>query len=219
MTHALVLHSGGMDSTTCLYLAKRDHDKVTSISIDYGQRHQKEVFQARRICDELHVDWTLIKAMEGLKSVLTDKSQEIPNASYDELPKGVSPTYVPFRNGQLLSIVAAQASMQEADFIYFGAHAEDAQNWAYPDCTPEFVGAMANAIYIGTYHKVRLIAPLIHLMKWEIVVMGVKLSVPWDLTWSCYKGEKLHCGTCPTCISRKGAFTKAGISDPTKYVV
>ena len=217
MTHALVLHSGGMDSTTCLYLAKRDHDTVESISIDYGQRHIKETQYAKRVALDLGCIHKLIDGPKNLDSMLTDESQEIPSASYSQLPEGVSPTYVPFRNGQLLSIVAALATMQEATHIYFGAHAEDAQNWAYPDCTPEFVGAMANAIYIGTYHKVRLVAPLIHLMKWEIVEMGEKFGVPWKLTWGCYKGEELHCGTCPTCISRKQAFEKAYIPDPTEY--
>ena len=101
--------------------------------------------------------------------------------------------------------------------IYFGAHAEDAKNWAYPDCTPEFIGAMACAIYIGTYKAVRVNAPLTYITKGQTIEWGTKLNVPYALTWSCYKGEELHCGTCPTCRSRKTAFAEAGVVDPTVY--
>jgi 7-cyano-7-deazaguanine synthase len=101
--------------------------------------------------------------------------------------------------------------------IYFGAHAEDAQNWAYPDCTPEFIGAMANAIFVGTYRAVRLISPIMFMTKAQIVAMGDKLNVPFDKTWSCYKGGEKHCGKCPTCYARKDAFAVAGVRDPTVY--
>src|SRR5690606_32391056 len=101
--------------------------------------------------------------------------------------------------------------------LAYGAHAEDAQNWAYPDCTPEFIGAMANAIFIGSYQRLRLWAPLMNMQKYQIVRVGADLGVPFHLTTSCYKGGDKHCGTCPTCISRKGAFIRANVPDPTVY--
>ena len=100
-------------------------------------------------------------------------------------------------------LVSMAAADPDAEAVYYGAHAEDAKNWAYPDCTPEFIGAQANAIYIGTYHKIRLHTPWMWLRKDEIITDGERLGVPWHLTWSCYKGGEFHCGSCPTCLARK----------------
>ncbi len=218
MTKALVLHSGGIDSSTCLYMAAEVYgeDEIAGVSVNYGQRHSKEIDQARAICECLGCEHTTLNITPPPSSMLTDPSKEVPDISYDDIT-GVSPTYVPFRNGLLLSTIAGVAHARGAEAIYFGAHAEDAQNWAYPDCTPEFIGAMANAIYIGTYHQVRLVTPLEWLTKWEIIREGDALKVPWGLTWSCYKGEKDHCGMCPTCRSRRAGFGTAGITDPTPY--
>jgi 7-cyano-7-deazaguanine synthase len=104
-----------------------------------------------------------------------------------------------------------------ASWVFWGAHAEDAENWAYPDCTPEFNGGMANAIYIGTYHKVRLAVPFQWLRKYQIVSRAFQLQAPLELTWSCYRGREKHCGTCPTCRARKAAFAQASHPDPTLY--
>jgi 7-cyano-7-deazaguanine synthase len=101
--------------------------------------------------------------------------------------------------------------------VYFGAHSEDAMNWAYPDCTPEFIGSMSAAIYIASYMTTRLHTPLQWMMKHEIVYRGAQIGVPFENTWSCYKGEVQHCGVCPTCRSRRDAFIVAGIHDPTDY--
>lgn len=101
--------------------------------------------------------------------------------------------------------------------IYLGIHADDGVNWAYPDCTPEFFGAMANAVYIGTYFKVRLRAPLLFDTKVEVVAKGTRLGVDYLNTWSCYEGGEKHCGQCPTCLSRKEAFELNGLADPTEY--
>jgi 7-cyano-7-deazaguanine synthase len=215
---ALVLHSGGLDSTVCLGIAMKDFNGcVTSLGINYGQRHLKELHAARIIAEWYHIDQDMMQIDDMPKSMLTDPTQDIPEVSYAELPHGISPTFVPFRNGQLLSKAAAKAQAEKYDAIYFGAHSEDAQNWAYPDCTPEFIGAMANAIHVGTYHKVRLHAPLMWCMKSTIVRIGMKHQVPFALTWSCYAGGELHCGICPTCRSRKAAFKDAGFGDPTEY--
>lgn len=230
---------------------------VEAVSIDYGQRHKKEMDYAKRTCDRLGISHTVLdvgKLLGGASVMLSADSLgsvEVPDISYSDI-KGVSPTYVPFRNGLMLSALTAHAqkyvnaqiaerievSLQESDFqeigqaneyftgqakdlcgIYFGAHSEDAQNWAYPDCTPEFIGAMANAIYIGSYMSIRLHTPLEWLTKGETVSMGTSLGVPYADTWSCYKGEALHCGTCPTCRARKEAFIQAGVKDPTEYAV
>ena len=273
---AFVLLSGGVDSTTCLYKAifdffpddpgiqlaygdpdiikqalqdpdvEKDIPWVEAISVDYGQRHKKELEYARSTCRRLGIRHHILDIgnLLGGKTVMLSGDSvgevDIPDIDYADI-KGVSPTYVPFRNGTLLSAITAQAQkyvneqIQEAcqynleskdvatvlakDLcgVYFGAHAEDAHNWAYPDCTPEFIGAMANAIYVGTYFCVRLHTPLMWLKKKDIVLLGDSLGVDFSLTWSCYAGEKQHCGTCPTCRSRKQAFIDAVVRDPTEY--
>jgi 7-cyano-7-deazaguanine synthase len=222
-----VLHSGGIDSSTALAKAIRDSDtfdEVISVSVNYGQRHLKEIDYANQLAAHLSIERLIVDMSRPPKSMLTDSHAAVPEMSYADI-QGMSPTYVPFRNGQLLSRVAGVAQgwilkgtnePREAT-IWFGAHAEDAHNWAYPDCTPEFIGAMANAIYIGTYFKVRLVAPFMHYSKSQIVTEGFKLKVPYEMTWSCYKGEELHCGKCPTCIARKEAFVTAAVYDPTRY--
>ena len=229
MSKAYVLHSGGLDSSVCLGIAIQQFGFVQPIGILYGQRHTKELEVARELID--HLQYALrttdrivmrqrIINLAGVigKGGLTDPNLVIPNTSYDDLPVGVSPTYVPFRNGLILSAVASIAAVdKECEAIFYGAHAEDAKNWAYPDCSPEFIGGMANAIYIGTYRQIRLHTPLMFMTKAEVVLKGHELDTPFDLTWSCYKGEELHCGECPTCIARKSAFIQADIVDPTEY--
>jgi 7-cyano-7-deazaguanine synthase len=225
---AFSLLSGGLDSTVVLYRAMDDFKgQVEAISIDYGQRHKKEIEYAAATCNRLNIGHTVLSLGDILKgSMLTDTSIAIPNKTYAQLPEGVSPTYVPFRNGLMLSMIAAKAQQwingadtneQRQAGIYFGAHAEDADNWAYPDCTPEFIGAMANAIFIGTYQAVRLHTPVMWMRKSEIVTMGKALSVPFENTWSCYAGGEDHCGKCPTCYARQQAFIMAEVPDPTVY--
>ena len=216
MTKALVLHSGGIDSSTCLAIAARDYDETLSLSVNYGQRHSREIFAAAAVASHFGVKHEVLELPTIENSMLTDESREIPNISYDDI-EGISPTYVPFRNGLLISNIASIAQAREFDAIFFGAHSEDAHDWAYPDCTPEFIGAMANAVYIGTYQKVRLITPLEWLGKADIIKLGTELNVPWQFTWSCYKGEEQHCGQCPTCRARHQGFVDAGIEDPTEY--
>lgn len=232
-------------------------DWVEAISVDYGQKHTKEMDYAKRTCDLLGIDHRVLNVrgiLDGSGVMLTDANVRVPDISYADI-KGVSPTYVPFRNGTLLSLITAHAQkyvnaeieelvdyLSRSEFaenptfeerqelhkrasqkaqnlcgVYFGAHAEDAFNWAYPDCTPEFIGAMANAIYIGSYKSIRLHTPIMWMSKAEVVKMGVDMDVPYENTWSCYKGEELHCGTCPTCRARKEAFFQAGVTDPTEY--
>lgn len=219
----LVLLSGGLDSTTCLAIASREAVSLEAISIFYGQKHVTEIDAARRVAKYYaarHHEVTLDpNQFLGAGSTLMDPDKPNPETTYEELQKAVgpSPTYVPFRNGNLLSVAASYALKLKCDTIYAGMHAEDAKNWAYPDCTPEFLGAMANAIYVGTYHKVRLVAPLMWMTKTEVVACGKHLGVPFDLTWSCYNGREKACGVCPTCISRIAAFRENGMIDPISY--
>lgn len=223
-TKAFVLLSGGIDSTVCLQIARQEFDEVEAISVDYGQRHIKELFYARWVCDRLNIPFHEISLSSIPKSMLTDPKAILPNTSEKSI--GLPPTYVPFRNGLMLSTAAAliqskwkQAWREGYDVLsepwglFFGAHIED-QN---PDCTPEFIGAMANAILIGTANAVRLHTPLEWSTKADIIAKGKSLGVDWGNTWSCYAGEDLHCGTCPTCRARHNAFMKVLGRDPTTY--
>lgn len=236
MGKAAVLLSGGIDSTTCLYLAVKEHgaENVIALSLFYGQRHAKEISHAEASCAKLGVKRKVVTLDSIIpQTMLTDPDRAVPSISYDDI-RGTSPTYVPFRNGLLLSaassvfhglllngffgpLEAVKDSGEHA--LYFGAHAEDAARWAYPDCTPEFIGAMANAIYVGTYGEIRLHTPLQWMNKKDIILLGESLGVDWSLTWSCYKGGEEHCGECPTCRARRDGFRAAGVQDPTVYTV
>jgi 7-cyano-7-deazaguanine synthase len=225
MSKIIVLTSGGLDSGVCLTTAVRlvEAKNVVALSFEYGQKHRNELIFAEQLTTHFackHIIKRLDPSIFQNKTSALTGPATMPQMTYEELSKsqGVSPTYVPFRNGNLLSIAASIALNEEADEIFAGMHSEDARGWAYPDCTPEFIGAMACAIYVGTYHKVRLIAPLMILQKWQIVKWGSEIGTPFEKTWSCYEGGELHCGTCPTCVSRKEAFTRAEINDPTRYV-
>jgi 7-cyano-7-deazaguanine synthase len=148
-------------------------------------------------------------------AVLTAHAQKYVN---EQIKQRVAEGHMILGSGAL-STREGMATFEAKDLcgVYFGAHAEDAHNWAYPDCTPEFIGAMANAIYMASYSTIRLHAPLMNLDKKGIVRLGTELGVPFGSTWSCYKGEQVHCGTCPTCRSRRQAFEAVGITDPTVY--
>lgn len=249
---AYVLLSGGLDSTTTLHIARTQANDVEAISVNYGQRHRKEMEYASRTCSKFGISHRILDIqgiLSGKGVMLSDASVAIPSISYSDI-KGVSPTYVPFRNGTLLSLITAQAQkwvnqeietladhymsnmgldnrseakelathdMRDSVSIYFGAHADDAAGGAYPDCNELFIGAMANAIYVGSYNTIRLSTPLQWMNKQEIVEKGYKLGVDFANTWSCYAGGEYHCGVCPTCRSRREAFVAAGIDDPTIY--
>lgn len=221
MPRAYVLLSGGIDSSACLAIANAEHDgMVCAVTISYGQRHKNEVKHACQIVRHyelalIHKDLTDIIGTGGL----TDPDLVIPHKSYADLPEGVSPTYVPFRNGLFLSLIASIASADpEAVEIYYGAHAEDAERDAYPDCSVKFIKVMKRAIDIGTYGKIVLKVPFAYCSKAEVIRRGENLEVPWHLTWSCYEGGELHCGSCPTCLARREAFLIAGVEDPTAYI-
>ncbi len=226
MKKAVVLLSGGLDSTTCAAMLVRQlgADNVIALSLGYGQKHLVELEQAKLIAKELgisHIIKELPPIFSGAGSTLIDADCPNPETTYEELAKsiGVSPTYVPFRNGNLLSAATALALVEGADTVCYGAHSEDARSWSYPDCSAEFIGAMACAIYIGTYHKVRLYTPLVNDTKYDVVVRGLEAYAPFELTHSCYNGARPACGVCSTCISRIAAFKQLGVRDPIDYAI
>lgn len=230
---ALVLSSGGVDSTTCLGIAinKYGSDNVITASLYYGQKHDKELECARKVAEYYkvkHIEEDISNIMKYANSVCTliKGGNDIQHKSYADQIKanedGRVDTYVPFRNGLLLSIATAYADSlfpgEEVE-IYYGAHADDACGNAYADCTPEFAEAIDKAINIGTYNKISVCRPLINMNKSEVVKTGLELNVPYHLTWSCYEGKEKQCGTCGTCIDRKKAFLDNGISDPVEYEI
>jgi 7-cyano-7-deazaguanine synthase len=227
---AIVLLSGGLDSAVAaseaIELHHGDSLAVGAVSFTYGQKHSDEVLAAYNVAMQLGLAFHRVIDMPdvfgGGDSVLIAENElDMPSVSYEEINEagGVSPTYVPFRNANLLSMATSIALTEGAEEVWAGMHAEDAHNWAYPDCTPEFLGAMANAIYVGSYHKVRLVVPHLNRTKAEIVDLGYKLGTPLHLTMSCYEGTVPACGTCPTCVGRIQAFASGGWEDPIEYAI
>ncbi len=224
---AVVLFSGGLDSTTCLALAieKYGADNVTALSMYYGQKHEKEIECAKKIVKYYgvkHIQFDLSDIFETSDCTLLKKNEtEIPEESYAEQLKKTNgapvSTYVPFRNGLFLSVAASVAVAQGAEEILYGAHADDAAGNAYPDCSVEFNGYMAKAIYTGTGDAVNVVAPFVAKTKADVVAEGLRMNVPYELTWSCYEGGDKPCGKCGTCIDRKEAFEKNGVKDPLEY--
>lgn len=231
MSKALVLNSGGVDSTTCVGLAVQKYGKenVVTASLYYGQKHDKELKCAQKIAEYYgvrHIEEDISNVMKYAKDVCTlmKGGKDIEHKSYaqqiEENGEGRVATYVPFRNGLLLSIATAYADSlfpgEEVE-IYYGAHADDAAGNAYADCSPEFAEAINKAINIGTYGKISVNRPLINMNKAGVVKTGLAINVPYELTWSCYEGGEKACGTCGTCIDRLNAFKANGVKDPIEY--
>lgn len=221
----LVLSSGGVDSSTALGLAvsKYGAENVSALSISYGQKHDKEIEAAKKVAafygvEQLFLDLSLIFQYSDC-SLLKQSSEGIPEESYAvqiRKTKGEKPvsTYVPFRNGLFLSSAASIALSKNCGLIYYGAHADDAAGFAYPDCSEVFNDAMNKAIYEGSGHQLRIEAPFVRMNKAEVVKLGLELGVPYALTWSCYEGGEKPCGKCGTCIDRASAFAANGVEDP-----
>lgn len=221
---ALVLCSGGVDSTTLLAMAVDAYgaENVYALSIAYGQRHEKEIAAAQAVAayygvEQRFLDLAAIFA-DSSCSLLLHSDKEIPEESYAEQlaeseGKPVS-TYVPFRNGLFLSAAASMALSLECSVLYYGAHHDDWAGNAYPDCSKEFVAAMNAAIVEGTGGELHMEAPFVEWSKADIVKKGLELKVPYELTWSCYEGGEKPCGVCATCIDRTRAFELNGVIDP-----
>lgn len=219
---ALVLLSGGLDSATCLAIARAEGFDAYALSVEYGQRHAAELAAAQRVAKALgasahrvaHVD---LGQFGG--SALTDPALAVPT---DGLEGGIPITYVPARNTIMLSIALAWAEVLEADHIYVGVNAVDYSG--YPDCRPAFINAFEAMANLATKagvegHKLHIHAPLIDLSKADIIRRGTALGVDYGLTVSCYQAddEGRACGLCDACRLRRAGFQAAGVADPTPY--
>ena len=223
---AVVLLSGGLDSTTCLAMAidKLGVENVSAVSIFYGQRHAAELDAARAVAKFYNVAHYELDAAEIFRrsnSALLDTSTAaLDTGSYAaQIEKNQSPriaTYVPFRNGLMISMAASFADGLYDDDVelYVGVHSDDAAGNAYADCSTNFVAAMGAAIRIGTYEKLHIVAPFLCKKKSDIVKVGLELGAPYHLTWSCYAGEEKPCGQCATCLDRAAAFAANNAKDP-----
>ncbi len=222
---ALVLSSGGVDSTTAIAIAadKWGRENTISLSIAYGQKHDKEIKAAAAVAEYYGIEHLYLDMSEIFRysncALLKHSDEDIPKGSYaSQLEKSAdgSPvdTYVPYRNGLFLSTAASIALSKGCGVIYYGAHADDAAGSAYPDCSPAFNEAIGRAIWEGSGHALKVEAPFIDKTKAEVVSIGLRLGAPYELTWSCYEGKDKPCGKCGTCIDRAAAFAANGIKDP-----
>jgi 7-cyano-7-deazaguanine synthase len=215
--------SGGLDSTTMAYWLRAQGSAVIAISFDYGQRHRKELAFAEQMAAELDASWTLIDLhAAGLTSILsgsalTDETVTVPDGHYAD--DSMKITVVPNRNAIMLSVACALAVTREAGAVAFGAHTGD--HFIYPDCRPEFVRAFERMVNVAVegLASIEILAPFLAMTKADIVKLGDELHVPFERTWSCYKGGALHCGTCGTCFERREAFARAHVTDPTLYEI
>jgi len=214
---AVVLVSGGMDSVTAVYEAKKTHELAAALSFDYGAKHNaRELPLAIWHCNSLGTPHRTIRMPfinELFESDLLRSGGDIPEGHYEELT--MKRTVVPFRNGIMLSIAAGYAESIGAEGLIIAAHAGD--HAIYPDCREVFLGAMAEAIQHGTYAGLALLRPFISMDKSAIVRLGKRHGIDYARTWSCYKGGSRHCGKCGTCVERQEAFQLAGVNDPTDY--
>ncbi|WP_395740836.1 7-cyano-7-deazaguanine synthase QueC [Prosthecobacter sp.] len=213
----LVLLSGGMDSVTALYWAQRENEVVGAVSFDYGAKHNhREIPLAAWHCLHTGLKHDIIDLgfmNQHFASDLLKSGGTIPEGHYAD--ENMKKTVVPFRNGIMLAIACGLAESCGAEALVIAAHAGD--HIIYPDCREPFMQGMAAAMREGTYARIELLRPFIHLDKAGIAKLGGTLGVDYGRTWSCYKGGDLHCGKCGTCVERIEAFVLAGLPDPTVY--
>ncbi len=213
----VVLCSGGMDSVTALYWARREHAVVAVASFDYGAKHNpRELPLAAEHAARLGVRHEVIPlefVNRLFSSDLLQSGGAVPDGHYEAA--NMRQTVVPFRNAIMLSIAAGFAESVGAEGLVIATHGGD--HAIYPDCREDFMRAMGDAMRLGTYAQVQLLRPFITRTKGEIVAEGTRLGVDFARTWSCYKGGAIHCGMCGTCVERREAFLQAGVPDPTTY--
>lgn len=212
---SVLILSGGMDSTTMLY--EYTHRIALAISFNYGSNHNaREIECARRNCEILGIEFLVIPLDfigQYFKSSLLSGADEIPEGRYDEI--SMRSTVVPFRNGIMLSVACGIAESRGLKHVMIANHSGD--HSIYPDCRSSFIDAMSQAMKLGTFPGITILAPYTKLDKGQIATHGKKLGVDYALTYSCYKGGAKHCGRCGTCVERKEALVFAGIEDPTEY--
>lgn len=211
----VVLLSGGMDSTA---LASTLRGDFHAVSVNYGQRHgTRELQAARAVADHYGAPHTVVdlSTLRGILggSALTSADVDVPDGHYAEATMGA--TVVPNRNAILLMVAVGYAQAHGCDRVLTAVHAGD--HPVYPDCRPAFVTAADVAARFGTDGAVRIEAPFVNISKADIAATGAERDAPFHLTWSCYKGGEVHCGTCGTCVERAEAFHLAGVPDPTQY--
>lgn len=224
---ALVLFSGGLDSSVCLGLAVKRYgaDEVLALSVFYGQKHKKELEASEKVAAWYGVRRITLDLGEIFRgsdcTLLEGAAEEIPHEEYaaqlEKTDGAPVNTYVPFRNGLFLSSAASVALSHGCEVIYYGAHADDAAGSAYPDTSAEFNDAITRAIYLGSGKALRIVAPFIDQPKSRVVAVGKEIGVPFQLTWSCYEGREKACGLCGTCRDRLRAFRENGLEDPIEY--
>jgi len=222
---AVILLSGGLDSSTVLYQAKAEGYECYAISFDYQQRHQRELASAQQIAQSAGVvEHQVVKFDLSLwgGSALTDRKINLPHdRSLNQMSENIPITYVPARNTIFLSFALGYAETVNASRVYIGVNALDYSG--YPDCRPDYIAAMQDVFRLGTKqgregNPITINSPLIHLKKTEIIQLGNRLRVPWEKTWSCYAGEEKACGVCDSCKLRLAAFKELGLTDPIPYV-
>src|SRR5215470_15358625 len=222
---AVVLLSGGLDSSTALAIAHHQGFELHALSFDYGQRHQREVDAAAAVARHYGVrhQKTISIDLRAFGGSALTADIDVPHSrSLEKMSQEIPITYVPARNTIFLSFALAYAEVAGANDIFLGINAIDYSG--YPDCRPEYLEAyerMANRATRATTQDGRafhLHAPLLHMNKAEIIRKGVELDVPYELTWSCYEGRDLACGTCDSCLLRLNGFAEAGLKDPIGYM-
>jgi 7-cyano-7-deazaguanine synthase len=224
---AIVLSSGGLDSTTCLAIAKAEgFSPIYSLSFDYGQRHRQELAAAQRIAAAMGAaEHRIIRIdlRQFGKSALTDAIEVPKDRAESEMSREIPITYVPARNTIFLSYALAWAEVMGVRDIFIGVNAIDYSG--YPDCRPEFIAAFEKTANLAMRMTttggpaLKIHTPLIHLTKAEIIRLGISLGVDYAMTHSCYDPDEMGgaCGRCDSCVLRKKGFAEAGISDPTTY--
>jgi 7-cyano-7-deazaguanine synthase len=219
MSKAVVLCSGGMDSCVTTAIAAQDHE-LAMLHLSYGQRTERRELRAfNDIADYYHVRHRLVVSMEHLTKIggssLTDDTIQVSAANLSS--KEIPTSYVPFRNANMLSVATSWAEVIGASAIFVGAVEEDSSG--YPDCRREFYDAFEKTIDAGTKPstQIKIMTPVIHCSKMEIVLRGVACGAPLHLTWSCYQREDVACGACDSCALRLRGFQLAGVDDPIPY--
>lgn len=218
---AVVLLSGGLDSTVTLAKALHDGQSVTALSFRYGQKHTRELESAEKVCKHYGVPHVVMQIdLSAFRSSLTRKDMDIPQREHDSIGNDIPNTYVPARNILFMSAAAGLCESIDADRIYIGANAVDYSG--YPDCRPEFFKAFQDMIAVGTKagvegNPIKIETPILNMSKADIVRLGMELKAPLELTWSCYTGGKKACGKCDSCQLRLKGFSDAGTKDPIEY--
>ena len=220
--NAVVLLSGGLDSTVTLAVAVKENKEVTALSFRYGQRHTKELESAANVCEHYGVKHVIMDMdLSIFRSALTRKDMNVPECrDTEKMSSDIPDTYVPARNIIMLSVAAGLCESTDAERIYIGANSVDYSG--YPDCRPEFFEAFKEMIAKGTKTGVEgrptaIETPILDLSKKEIVLLGKELKAPLGLTWSCYNGREKACGKCDSCVLRLKGFSDAGYKDEVLY--